>query len=77
MKGSGRGLEEKGSGRGLEEKGSEMSVWRSAWYNLESSKYVIIYRLVCRNGALLEGREGETVQVRRTYTQYTNTHSWV
>ena len=43
-KGSGRGLEKKGSGRGLEEKGSEMSVWRSAWYNLESSKYVIIYR---------------------------------
>ena len=44
-KGSGRGLEKKGSGRGLEEKGSEMSVWRSAGYNLESSKYVIIYRL--------------------------------
>ena len=31
-------------------------------------KTVIIHRPACRNGALLEGRERETAQVRRTYT---------
>ena len=49
--------------------GAEMSIWRSAWYNPESStESVIIYRPACRNGVLLKGREGETVQVRKTYT---------
>ena len=44
---------------------AELSIWRPAWYNSERSKYAVICRLACRDGALLEGREGEAMQVRR------------
>ena len=56
------GLSVKGSGRGMEED-RWPSLGRSAWYHSESSEHVVIYSLAGRDGPLLEGREGEAVQV--------------